>query len=68
MGEPYAGDDYGKEEAEGGERSDEEQEICEGRVKDKPEVLPEEGMQLTGSVRMDCAGNFPSSKITLRDM
>jgi hypothetical protein len=37
-------------------------------VKDKPGVLPEEGMQLTGSVRMDCAGNFSSSKITLRDM
>jgi len=57
-----------KKEAKGGERSDDEQEICEGRVKDKPGVLPEEGMQLTGSLRMDCAGNFSSSKITLRDM
>ena len=68
LGESQAGDDCGKEDSRGGEKSKDEQEIWKGRVKDKPGVLPEEGTQLTGSVKMDCAGNFSSSKITFRDM
>jgi len=37
-------------------------------VKDKAGVLLEEGTHMTRFVRMDCVGNFSSSKITFREM
>jgi hypothetical protein len=67
-GETQSGVKSGEEDSRGGEKTEGEVKIWEGRVKDKLGVLPEEGTQLAGFVRMDCAENFSSSKITFRDM